>query len=222
MPVVWEQSRAAGKSAVKCAICVPTSDNSTTIQWAFRLARLISEAGGPVALVAMKGTPIDVARNTLVRMALESNAEWVFFLDADTIPDDGVLARLLSRGLPMVSGVYYAKKYEGCWPAAWVKEGGVYKPLSDENKGLVMADAVGCGCMLVHSSVFRKIPPPWFKWETNTYSPDGKLMEKGCSEDFYMVAKAKEHGIQALVDFDCRCDHIGAFKIDMTGKVRLL
>jgi hypothetical protein len=56
--------------------------------------------------------------------------------------------------------------------------------------------AVGAGCLLVKTDVFRHLEPPWFEFVP------------GFSEDSYFCAQARRHGFEVLLDFDVQCDHL--------------
>lgn len=102
----------------------------------------------------------DHNRNIIAADFLKSDAEWLFWVDADTMPPIGALGRMLAHGKTLVSGLYYGKNPPHP-TIAYVKYNGAYTPLSMERrweKGeIIPADAVGMGCMLTHRSVFEDI-----------------------------------------------------------------
>lgn len=101
----------------------------------------------------------DANRNELTKGFMESGADFMFFIDDDTVPPGGALARLLSLRREFVSGLYFLPKKP--WnPIAYFKEPntGLYANYTGYAKGtLVEVDAVGLGCALIHRDVFTKI-----------------------------------------------------------------
>ena len=105
----------------------------------------------------------DSNRNVVVKMFLEGEAEWLFWIDADNPPPQRSLRRLLSHNQPAVSGLYYGGEPGGrLFPVAMIRiPGGAYSNLRkvrDWEKGeILQVDAVGMGCFLTHRSVYEKI-----------------------------------------------------------------
>lgn len=156
---------------------------------------------------------IDLARNNLAESFLKTDTEWIFWMDSDMSFPSDVLVELFKTveetDAKIVSGVYYQRKGQN-FPVLWGRgdklvsgnisgEGSVK---SDQNKyvGAFMfpdpdkqqpfkAHAAGFGCILVHRSVFEVMDRPWFKFLQGT-----------CSEDFYFLVNAKEHGFDLWVN----------------------
>lgn len=90
---------------------------------------------------------------------LEGGAEWIFWVDDDTVPPVNVIEHLVSLGLPFVAGLYFlpSKPYN---PIAYkrMEELGLYYPIYGYPRGaLIQVDSVGMGCTLIHRSVYEKI-----------------------------------------------------------------
>ncbi len=62
---------------------------------------------------------------------------------------------------------------------------------------LIECDGVGCGCLLIHRSVFEKIKPPYFVMNQGKYG----------GEDFYFCRKAKRAGFKIYADPGVLCGH---------------
>lgn len=100
----------------------------------------------------------DENRNKISKGFMDSDADFLFMMDDDTVPPDGALARMLSLRREFVSGLYFLPKSP--WhPIAYFREkNGMYANYTGYPKGmLVEVDAVGLGCVLIHRSVFEKI-----------------------------------------------------------------
>lgn len=155
---------------------------------------------------------LDTERNDLARMALEDkNVTHLLWLDSDCIVEDPAdpneaLRRLLAINVPIVSGLYRAKKAKGNYPyAMWAKhptaEHG-YIDIPQWTGNFINADAIGLGFCLCKREVFEKIPPPWFVWDKP--SP---------SEDFAWCEKVRKAGYEIKVYTDVKLSHEGAMKV---------
>ena len=102
----------------------------------------------------------DANRNEIVAGGfLDDGADYLFFMDDDTVPPVDAILRLLRLGYPLVSGLYFMPS-EPYNPIAYMKkEGtGLYEAVYDYPKGgLFEVDAIGMGCALIHRSVYEKI-----------------------------------------------------------------
>lgn len=113
-----------------------------------------------VDILAIGAMATDHNRNTIVREFLKRDAEWLFWIDSDTIVPQGAISRLLATGKTLVSGLYYGKN-EPNPPIAYYVYNGAYRPIDKQAKwevgDILPVDAVGMGCMLTHRSVFEDI-----------------------------------------------------------------
>ncbi len=100
----------------------------------------------------------DKNRNMIVESFLRTDADWLFWLDADTVPPVGGIRRLLDTGKSLVSGLYYLRS-KPFTPVAYLRQSdNRYRPLSEWERGeIVPVDAAGMGCCLVHRSVYEEI-----------------------------------------------------------------
>ena len=163
-----------------------------------------------------RGQSLVTARNFLAQEGLKSGAEYLFFLDDDVFGPDNGLVTLMSTGLPIVCGLYMAKKKkEERGLAAWMKNPGGIGYLSiqlNQNGRFVSVDVTGMGFALIHRSIFERTSQPWFDW------PVG-----GPSEDFFFFDKvAKEIEIKPVVSMDTQCKHVGTFVLDCLNEFTTL
>lgn len=157
---------------------------------------------------------LDTERNDLVKQVLEDKAvTHILFLDSDVIMEspadvNQAVANLLQINVPVVSGLYRAKKLKGNYPyAMWAKNPGAeygYVDIPKWTGNFINADAIGFGFVLLKREVFEKIPYPWFVWDK--VSP---------SEDFDFCEKLIKHGYEIKVFTEVKLSH------GMTGKVRI-
>lgn len=164
---------------------------------------------------------LDTMRNELVKMALEDKTvSHILFLDTDVImesPSDvnEAVSILLQCNVPVVSGLYRAKKSKGDYPyAMWIKNPDVtygYAGFQSWTGNWLSVDTVGFGFVLLRREVFEKIPFPWFTWDKPTPS-----------EDFVLCEKIKQYGYEIKVMTDVKFSHAGNFKVKIDGSVQTL
>lgn len=102
----------------------------------------------------------DANRNEITNKGfINGGADWIFWMDDDTVPPENAITHLVKIGLPFVAGLYFlpAKPYN---PIAYKRHesSGLYAPVYQYPKGgLFQVDSVGMGCTLIHRSVYEKI-----------------------------------------------------------------
>jgi len=191
------------------------------IHWALFLKKL--KFPEPYKIFMDMQPDIAHARNHLVKMALDKGAEYILFIDTDTIPhvyEDGKLnfkediINLLFEHIDsydVVSGLYYLKR--GSWSAFVLEKdatiGGWRAFLKPPIGRSFEADASGLGFCLAKKDLFKRMDPPWFDWivDSNFKVLDG--------EDGYFFKKLKRIGGKLLIDARIICLHIA--DVFMTG-----
>jgi len=187
----------------------------------YSLISLIKPKGSKLNKVT--NLPVDIARNHMVN---QLDKEWLFMFDADeTIPPQ-TLMRLLSWNLPIVSGVVFIAHINRPIPAIYQydsrKQGRHYYKSKiteleyylarhkDEQSAelsvvlpatrdeLIECDVVGCGCILIHRSVFEAIKPPYFVLNSGN---------RAAGEDFSFCRKATRAGFKIYADPGVLCGH---------------
>lgn len=209
---------------MKLSIVVPIEPGLVhSLSWALALRRL--ELPFDYHIHAIRGFPIDVARNYGVREALKEGSDYVLFLDSDVIPDDPrAVVYLASWRLPVVTGVYRLKRISNGSTFELnlfrrVETG--YRSLTPEEfpRGhrLVEVDACGAGFMLVAREVLERLGEPWFKWELLPYKE-----VPGPSEDIYFCRRVKEElGVEIYADLWVTARHVlgAGLAVDAQGKL---
>lgn len=153
---------------------------------------------------------LDRARNEIVDRFLETDAEWLLFIDTDMQFTAEDILRVLKtahpQSRPVVGGL--------CFKLQGVNEdfGAVLVPtlyryiapgepdaLPVLNYGdLEQVDATGAAFLLVHREVFTKIGGDWF-----SHHPD----QKTASEDWAFSLRLRDHGIPLYVDTRAKIGH---------------
>lgn len=116
---------------------------------------------------------VTVGGSKLPEGFMDSTAEWVFWLDDDTVQPARTIRKLLDLRREFVSGLYFLGGPPHN-PLAYVRtEQGFYRPLYKYTYGvLTKVDAVGMGCALIHKGVYRKI----MEAHTVFQQPDASLI----------------------------------------------
>jgi len=127
-----------------------------TLQWIAAL----SKNHDVREVIAVGNMTADHNRNRIVHEFLKTDAEWLFWIDSDTLVPAGAFERMVAHGKTMVSGLYYGKNPPHP-PIAYTAYNNAYTPLDKtirwEKGEIIKVDAVGFGCMLTHRSVFEDI-----------------------------------------------------------------
>lgn len=167
--------------------------------------------------------PTEYARNVICRHFLEGNADYLWFIDSDTMPDANSF-KLFDVDADIVAGVYPIGRQErgnrvlaldwGLYNQAPEHEfGWVALPLEAYQKGEVIdVDAAATGCMLIKRHVIEYFAKAAARDEDNTPAvfawpkkPSGKSV---CSDDFDFCKRAKAAGFGLKVHTAVRWGHL--------------
>ena len=210
------------------AVLIPHT-GSMSSEWTLMLREMPLPQGSQVFM--SRGMPIDVIWDSMVKTVLDLGFEWIFFLDSDVILPKDALQNLISHNLPLVSGLYKAKKPNGFFWAAWMKgktpEGKeAFVPIASWTDRLFEVDVIGCGCMLINRKVFEgiraKTDLPFFMWSKDRNPellskmniPTSLMPLMGeISEDFWFCLLAKHCGFPVVADGNVLCGHLATVKI---------
>lgn len=156
---------------------------------------------GTVQMLA-RSSVISENRNGIAEQALALGADWVLYLDDDQVLAPDTLTKLLARDKDIVSGLYVARAapfqphvYDIEDEKGWCK----FRPLTPGSKGLVKVKAVGAGCMLVKTEVFRKMERPWWRL--------GQIIMDGWGDDLNFCHRAREAGFEVWADLEIAVGH---------------
>jgi len=195
---------------------------------------------------------VSLARHKLVEMALEHDADVVWFVDSDVLlpPNASILVDHIEAGVPVVSGLY-VQRHPPFIPQAYfvaATEVGIhnYMPMIDVPSEPTYVDAVGAGCLLVRTDVFRTLRehheerrtalreardrilsgkarlPIRLKGVTDAAVHDALALGPwfeflaGVGEDFYFCEKLRGIGIRPMLEPNVSCGHIGQQAFDIS------
>ena len=163
------------------------------------------------------GSLIAKQRQDLAQSAINAGATHILWLDSDMtfLPD--VVDQLIGHDLDIVAANYstrtaprkgVAYKHIGKWNS-WLTP-------DETSPRLQAVEGVGMGCMLVKTTVFSKIPSPWFEvsWVQE--------WKEYIGEDFYFCMLAKDAGFTVFIDtaLNSSIKHIGIseFRLNTCSK----
>lgn len=160
------------------------------------------------------GMPVDSARNYLIQQALETDAEYLFFVGDDTVSPYHAFKTLLktSRANPdaVVTGVYYIKLSDAM---IMVRNNNTIAIPNVDPGQIIEAWQTGMDCMLIPMKILRDLyekdpdlPFCCIAWGI----PDIPFI----GEDNFFVHRLRKAGYRLLVNTDVQCLHMDVY----TGK----
>lgn len=143
---------------------------------------------------------LSIARNRLVRQAIEGNHTHILFVDADMVLPPNTIARLLLHRVPVVTGLYF-QRVPPHNPVVMTL-GDLAQPVEAYSPGLSKVGAIGMGCALIEVGALRKLKEHfgderWFDYENNE------------GEDVFFSRRCEKSDVPIYLDADCKCGHIG-------------
>lgn len=211
----------SGKSVF---IALPAYDFKVSLKLAVSLARFAQTApqhGITIQIGSICGcSVVSRARNLLAQDMLESNCDYLLFIDSDINFEPEDILRLMAWGADPKKGIVAAVPRTR-------NENKVYiatldydenNDLTMNGMGLVRANRVATAFMLVRREVFvtmTEAHPEWKYYDTrsNRTIPclfDFQLTEEGyMGEDFLFCDRARELGFEVWVDPSITLGHMG-------------
>lgn len=153
--------------------------------------------------------PNDHARNSCVKHFLASRAEYLFFVDHDTIPPWGAPLALLRAQKDVISGCTPTLKRDSDGELRKVymvlREGvapdGAAGLAPYMDSGIKPIDACGASCLMIHRRVLEMVRSPF----RVLFDDDGLSVQ---GQDFTFCARARAAGVSIFADFGLRCKHV--------------
>lgn len=152
--------------------------------------------------------PLDNARNKCVKEFLESDCDYLWWIDDDILPPIDAMHRLVQADKDAIGAAAFSMKDEEQYfpyPVT-LRYNEDKKYIVYYGKGIEEVDATGGACVMVKRKVYEAIERPY----EFTYYPDGTL---NLTCDFRIWQKAQEKGFKLFIDFDLICDHIRTCRI---------
>jgi hypothetical protein len=191
------------------SILVPTKDTVYS-HFSYSLSNLVkltTQMGIETHLFFDASTILINQRESLIKQAIEVGSEWVLWLDSDMMFPPSVLMRLLAHNEDLVGCNYMKRSYPFKTVAFTdTSDWENWIPIQYSNE-LVEAEAVGMGCVLMKTALFKELQKPYFEY---TYQP--KTEDWG-GEDFTLFKKFNKLGYKLKIDMNLSNEiyHIGTF-----------
>lgn len=200
-------------------VAVPTFE--TIYPDTFKSIYDLDDCGHELQFEYVRGYDCAMARNKIVRLALDRNVDYVLMVDNDVVLPKDAIRNLLEHPKDVCLG-YYAhrgtnNRYNGRSCVCKLKDAnGVpytnypleseytaeeLHSLRDEGVDKVRIHGGGSGCAFVRVDVYRKLTYPWYKW---VLYRSGKIL----GEDLYFCESCKKIGIPVWTDTRVECGHI--------------
>ena len=145
-------------------------------------------------IISTRGFNTSENRNYIATQACNKGCSHLFFVDDDMIFPPCTLEKLLLLDKDII-GCVYNTKYEVQAP--------VVEYLNEKEEGIFKCGAIGTGCLLIKTEVFKKIPQIWFTYEWND---NGSIR---MSHDWLFCHKAREYGYEVWANSTIEVKHIG-------------
>ncbi len=197
-------------SKVKLSVCVPCRDMMHSA-FSFDLCKLLEYN----ALVGIEttihfhiGTLLVTQREQLSQMALTAGATHILWLDSDMMFPPDAAQQLLKHQKPVVAANYVTRQYPHKTVAyTSVDDWENYLINTTSSDKLISVAAVGMGCMLTATTVFKNMPKPYFQTVWSSESNDH------IGEDFNLCFNLSKLGYDILIDNDLslKIQHLGTF-----------
>lgn len=191
------------------AVAITSDGRPVNIEWALSLPSMAFPLGMSTAWFLAKGKDRGPQRDALAQRAVDMGAEYLFFMDDDTICPHYTVQQLhyelaQRSDVALIGGIYCTKE-KNPQPIIFKDLGG--GPTYDWTLGDVFECAgVGTGCMLIRTSVLKEIPKPWFV-DFNICVPGTTKEYNGVefpqaksegTDDLYFCKKVAEAGYKIL------------------------
>lgn len=209
-----------GRRKIRVCIGIPVSGGISPSFFRAMLLRMEEWSQTfDIVPVIETAVPIDEARNRIAKAAIENECDYTFYIDSDTLIQQGQLEKLISWEKDAITGISYMRGVP--YYSLLRKKVGrrLYNPMEPElsSKELINIDGAGFGCFLVKTAVFEKIEYPWFQFKY--YKHQDRWRHIG--EDLYFCELLKNVQIDIFCDPTVQCAHIGTdVTIDMAKKYK--
>lgn len=211
----------SGKSVF---IALPAYDFKVSLKLAVSLARFTQVAGShgiAVQIGSICGcSVVSRARNLLVKDMLESDCDYLLFIDSDINFEPEDILRLMAWGSDpkkgIVAGVPRTRNTDKVYIADLDYDDN--HELTMNGMGLVRATRVATAFMLIRREVFETMTQAHHEWvyydkRSDRMIPclfDFQLTEEGyIGEDFLFCDRARELGFEVWIDPSIKLGHMG-------------
>ena len=159
------------------------------------------------ALVHVARGHVAESRTHIVDKFLETDCDYLLFLDDDMRFNEHSLNTLLAHDVDMASYLAHQRGKPHAPCIFYVRpDTKTFHPVMKRKEGLIEVDAVGGFYLLIKRKVIENMKEPYFIYGDKSLGFGG---EKGIGEDLYFSAKAKLSGAELWINTDYTVGHIG-------------
>ena len=196
---------------MKIFLAVPTFE--TIYPDTFKSLWGLERAGNEIVFDFVRGYDCATARNNIALRAIEQNADFILTVDNDMVIPSDALVNLLEDAKDVCLGYYAHRESNNIYNGKmnWCKLGefnytDMYKAeevldLKNQGQKKILIHGGGMGCALIKTSIFPKIPFPYYDWVN--YKNKHML-----SEDLYFCEACRKANIPIWGDVRVGCGHI--------------
>lgn len=196
------------------AVLIPSSGRHVSIDWCAAIRQLAFPVGMNQFWYISKlqeDSPMqrDAQREMLAETAVKINAEYVMWIDDDTVPPataiNELFYELAQRPNAAICGGIYCTKENPSSPIVFMEFGaGPFWQWTVGDK--FKCAGLGTGCMMVRTSVFKEIEKPWFRDTSEAGLNDFedrngvkvRITSRGGTDDLYFCKKVREKGYDII------------------------
>lgn len=191
---------------MKLAIGIPTYGTIKTKTFE-SIVKFVKSVPYNIPVISQQGPYIQENRNTIVARAKIMGYDSILFVDHDMVFEPEAVEQLISRDKDIV-GAPFAVKFLPTDPFYAVKKSDHLgaKIWEEREEGLFACAGIGTALILIKTSVFDKVPQPWFEIR---YDNKG-VLEWG--EDLWFCKKARDAGFDIFCDTKVKVGHVGDFE----------
>lgn len=155
-------------------------------------------SGLNVNIRLLKNLDVATARNIFAKSV---KSDYILFIDSDVVVPSDALKKLMAADKDIIGSLCFRRKWP--YPPLILFKNKNSKDEKDKymfsldypSNSVVECDAIGTGCALIKTEVFKKIPFPWFRHVDTT-------------EDIFFCERAIENGFKIFIDTGVRPAHI--------------
>ena len=188
-------------------IAVPSMESVPAV-FAQSLAML--KKVGNCAVAFQVGSLVYESRNDLAKYAVQSEADYVLWLDSDMMFEPELLEKMMAtlqeKDLDILSGIYYRRRHP--FSPVLMKKLSIAENNFCEYEnfnaypedGIFEVEGIGFGCVLMKSDVLMDIKATYNDW----FSPFGRV-----GEDLSFCWRARQTGHKIFADPSIQLGHCG-------------
>ena len=181
------------------------------LDWALALKSMNTPINFTVNFHLVKGQEVALARNEIVRFAIEKEAKYLFFLGDDVVPPSHTIKQFIYRmeqdsSIGIIGGVYVNKDDH---PAPLVFRGNGQGSYWDWKVGeFFEVTGLGMDCNLIRVEVLKLLKDNWYKTVDKDGYVDGENKAETWTEDLFFYKRvAEETKYKIYCDASIICAH---------------